>query len=295
MPSAGLARPVLRKVGGGPHIVLMPIAELPGRGVVRLAGPDRESFLQGLVSNDVAGLSPGRAVWAALLSPQGRWQHDFFVSAAGDSLLLETEILRAADLVERLRKFRLRAKVEIATEAGFRVLAGWGGAAMPDGAAPDPRLDAAGWRLATTATLPVPDVDEAAYEMHRLRLGLPDGSKDCEPDRSLLIEDGFDELHGIAWTKGCFMGQELTARTRYRGLVKKRLIPVSITGAAPPPGATLAQDGAEVGVMRSSQGVLGMALLRLEALEKPSPITFGDTVLSPRVPDWMVLPQPKAA
>jgi folate-binding protein YgfZ len=273
----------------------MPIAELPGRGVVRLAGPDRESFLQGLVSNDVAGLAPGRSVWAALLSPQGRWQHDFFVSAANESLLLETELLRAADLVERLRKFRLRAKVEIATETGFRVLAGWGGAPMPEGATPDPRLAAAGWRLATTGPLPVPDMDAAAYEMHRLLLGLPDGSKDSDPDRSLLIEDGFDELHGIAWTKGCFMGQELTARTRYRGLVKKRLIPVAITGAAPPQGAALAQDGAEVGVMRSSQGVLGMALLRLEALENPSPITFGDTVLSPRVPDWMVLPQPKAA
>jgi folate-binding protein YgfZ len=166
---------------------------------------------------------------------------------------------------------------------------------MPEGATPDPRLAAAGWRLATTGPLPVPDMDAAAYEMHRLLLGLPDGSKDSEPDRSLLIEDGFDELHGIAWTKGCFMGQELTARTRYRGLVKKRLIPVAITGAAPPQGAALAQDGAEMGTMRSSQGVLGLALLRLDALEKPSPITFGDTVLSPRVPDWMVLPQPKAA
>jgi hypothetical protein len=272
----------------------MPIAALSDRGVVRVAGPDRESFLQGLVSNDVAAIAPGRAVWAALLSPQGKWRHDFFVVAAPDSLLLETEALRAADLAERLRKFRLRAKVEVAAEQGFSVLAGWGGAAMPDGAVPDPRVPAAGWRRVVEGAASG-EVDAAAYDLHRLRLGLPDGSRDLEPDRAILIENGFDELRGISWSKGCFMGQELTARTRYRGLVKKRLIPVSITGTAPPAGAPLQQGGAEAGTMRSARGPLGLALLRLEALERALPITFGDTVLEPRVPDWMVLPQPKAA
>lgn len=276
------------------HLCAMPVAVLPDRGVVRVVGPDRESFLQGLVSNDVAGIGPGRAVWAALLSPQGKWLHDFFVTAVGDSLLLETEALRAVDLADRLRKFRLRAKVEVAAEQGFVVLAGWGGAAMPEGAAPDPRVPKAGWRQVVQGAASG-EVDSAAYDLHRLSLGLPDGSRDLEPDRAILIENGFDELGGISWSKGCFMGQELTARTRYRGLVKKRLIPVSITGAAPPAGAALSQGGAEVGTMRSSRGPLGLALLRLEALERAAPITFGDTVLSPRVPDWMVLPQPKAA
>jgi folate-binding protein YgfZ len=280
--------------GVASHLCTMPIAVLSDRGVVRVAGPDRESFLQGLVSNDVAGMGRGRAVWAALLSPQGKWLHDFFVTADGDSLLLETEALRAVDLAERLRKFRLRAKVEAVPEHGSSVLAGWGGSAMPEGAAPDPRVPDAGWRLVVQGAASG-EVDAAAYDLHRLRLGLPDGSKDLEPDRAILIENGFDELGGISWSKGCFMGQELTARTRYRGLVKKRLIPVSITGTAPPAGAALAQDGAEVGTMRSSRGPLGLALLRLEALEKAAPITFGDTVLAPRVPDWMVLPQPKAA
>lgn len=270
------------------HVSRMPIASLPARGVVRLAGPDRVSFLQGLVSNDVAGPLP---VWAALLTPQGKWLHDFFVVPDGEALLLDCEAARAEDLAARLKKFRLRAKVELSVEPSASVFAGWDVPAPP-GAWPDPRLAAAGWRLIGTAAA---DADETAYDLHRLSLGLPDGSRDMEAEKSILLECGFDELHGVSWSKGCFMGQELTARTRYRGLVKKRLMPVSVAGPLPPPGAALMQAGAEVGAMRSARETLGMALLRLEALERPAPITWETSVVTPRVPPWMVLPQPKAA
>lgn len=269
----------------------MPSALLPHRGVVRVAGPDRIGFLQGLVSNDVTGRLP---VWSALLTPQGKWLHDFFVLADDGSLLLETERARAGDLLERLRRFRLRAKVELAADETMQVHAGWAAAAMPPGAWPDPRLAEAGWRLCAPSPIAT-DADAAAYDRHRLALGLPDGSADLEPEKSILLENGFDELNGISWTKGCFMGQELTARTRYRGLVKKRLLPVVVEGAVPPPGAILLQDGIEAGVMRSGRDGLGLALLRLEALERAAPMTWQASLLRPRVAAWTVLPQPRVA
>ena len=269
----------------------MPSAPLPHRGIVRVAGPDRVRFLQGLVSADITGTLP---VWSALLTPQGKWLHEFFVLAEAQSLLLETEAARAADLAARLGKFRLRAKVEITVEPGLAVMAGWGATPPPAGAWPDPRLADAGWRL-VAPLLPAADADAAAYDLHRLALGLPEGAVDLEPEKSILLENGFDELHGVSWTKGCFMGQELTARTRYRGLVKKRLLPVRIEGPAPAPGTILQQDGLEAGVMRSARAGLGLALLRLEALERPSPIQADGAVLHPDIPAWVVLPQPKAA
>jgi folate-binding protein YgfZ len=129
---------------------------------------------------------------------------------------------------------------------------------------------------------------EADYRLHRLSLGLPDGPPDLEPEKTLLLEAGFDELHGIAWDKGCYMGQELTARTKYRGLVKRRLIPVRLETAPPPPGTPVLADGQEVGSLRSAAGDLGLAMLRLDALEKP--LLAGDVGLQPQLPDWLKLP-----
>ena len=271
----------------------MPIAVLPERGVVELMGEDApgdaQAFLQGLVSNDVTEAAPGHALWAALLTPQGKWLADFFVSAEAGRLLLDCERAQAPELVRRLTRFRLRAKVALRdASADFAVLAGWGGAAAPDGAAPDPRLEAAGWRwLAPAGT--TGDASAADYDLHRLALGLPDGSRDLEAEASILLEAGFDELHGVSWTKGCYMGQELTARTRYRGLVKRRLVPVGVTGPLPPRGTPILLAGAEVGEMRSGRDGLGLALLRLGALRAPA-LECGEAVLVPRPAAWMTLP-----
>jgi hypothetical protein len=271
----------------------MPTATLPNRGVVELAGEDRLAFLQGLVSNDVTEAAPGRAVWAALLSPQGKWLADFFITATAETLLLDCEAAQAPDLVRRLSRFRLRAKVALRdASAEYAILAGWGESAMPAGATPDPRLDAAGWRwLAPAGT--AAEAPAAAYDAHRLALGLPDGSRDLEPEQSLLLEAGFDALHGVSWTKGCYMGQELTARTRYRGLVKRRLVPVAVAGPLPPRGTPVMLDGQEVGEMRSGAatgaGTLGLAQLRLPAL-RATALACGEATLRPQPPGWMQLP-----
>jgi folate-binding protein YgfZ len=131
-----------------------------------------------------------------------------------------------------------------------------------------------------------------AYDRHRLALGLADGSRDMELERTILLECGFDELHGVDWEKGCFLGQELTARTKYRGLIRKRLIPVLVEGPLPEPGAPILKEDREVGEMRSGSGDLGLAMLRLEALEAgagPAPFMAGEARLTPRLPDWLKL------
>lgn len=275
----------------------MPIAFLPGRGVVEVTGEDRIPFLQGLVSNDVTRAAPGAAVWAALLTPQGKWLADFFILPDGARLLLDCAREAAPGLVTSLSRFRLRSRVALRdASAEFAVHAGWGGATPPEGAtaAPDPRLPEAGWRALLPAPLPA-DATPDDYDRHRLSLGLPDGAPDMERERSVLLEGGFDELSGLSWSKGCYMGQELTARTKYRGLLKRRLFPVAVEGPAPPPGTPVTRDGAEVGEMRSARDGQGLALLRIEAAEAGAPLRCGEAVLTPRIPGWMRLPSREPA
>ena len=279
----------------------MPITLLPDRGVLEVAGEDRVAFLQGLVSNDVAEVAPGRAIWAALLTPQGKWLADFFVfsGGGGERLLLDCERAQAPALAARLSRFRLRSRVslrDVSEELAVHV--GWGGAAMPAegvvAAAPDPRLAEAGWRALAPAPLPAADATFEDWDRHRLSFGLPEGTRDLVPEQTILLEAGFDELHGVSWTKGCYMGQELTARTKYRGLVKRRLVPVAVEGPLPAPGTPVLADGAEVGEMRSGRDGLGIAQLRLDALDGRA-LSCGEAVLAPRIPGWMVLPARETA
>jgi hypothetical protein len=265
------------------------LAALSDRSVIEVGGEDRVSFLQGLVSNDVAEAAPGRAVWAALLTPQGKWLADFFIFADNERLLLDCERAQAPALLPRLSRFRLRSKVALRAADELCVYAAWDG--VPPAvaiAAPDPRLAVAGWRLLSPTPLPATAL-EADWAKHRLALGLPEGSRDLEPEKTVLLEAGFDELQGVSWTKGCYMGQELTARTKYRGLVKRRLVPVIVDGELPAPGTPVLRDGTEVGSMRSGVGQSGLAVLRIDALREV--LSCGDATLTARIPAWMSLPE----
>ena len=259
-------------------------AHLATRAVLSVSGEDRVGYLQGLVSNDVALAAPGRAVWAALLTPQGKWLADFFIFADGDRLLLDVEAAQRDDLARRLMRFRLRAKVAVEPNP-LQVFAAWGATPHPEGAvaAPDPRLPDAGWRILAPAL--ATDATQAEYDGYRLRLGLPDGSRDMEPEKSVLLEAGFDELGGVSWTKGCYMGQELTARTKYRGLIKRRLVPVTAEADLPAPGTPVLRDGAEVGTLRSAQGMHGLALLRIDAVG--AALACGGLPVTAIRPPWM--------
>ena len=282
---------------------------LDERGVLAVSGPDRAGFLQGLVSNDTVKLAAGRAIYAALLTPQGQYLFDFLMVEQGEAIWLDTERARLADLKRRLSIYRLRAKVEITELPELAVAAVFGDGALAalglggepgtiqsvDGGVAfiDPRLPALGARLIVERqhvpriTKPFNPVEFIVWDRHRLALGIPDGSRDLVLDKSILLEAGFDELNGVDWQKGCYVGQELTARTKYRGLIKRRLFPVKIDGPAPEPGTIVLLDGKETGEMRSASDGLGLALLRLDALAVDRPLSAGEATLTPMQPDWM--------
>jgi folate-binding protein YgfZ len=278
---------------------------LEDRGILAVSGPDRRSFLQGLVSNDVEKVAADAAVYAALLTAQGKYLHDFIMIEHGEAIWLDAEAARLADLKRRLSLYRLRAKVAIDERPELAVAAVFGdgaldalglprepGAARTEVDGPvmvDPRLVELGARAilphdqirSELAGRGLGEADFAAYDRHRLALGVPDGSRDLVLEKSILLESGFEELHGVDWQKGCYIGQELTARTKYRGLIKKRLRPVRIDGPAPEPGTIITRDGNEAGEMRSSRDGIGLALLRLEAVEAGGPLMAGKTTIQP--------------
>lgn len=275
---------------------------LPHRGVIAVAGEDRVAFLQGLLSNDVTKAAPGHAVWAALLTPQGRFLNDMFVVDAGfGTLLLETERARAPALAKKLALYKLRSKVTVEDRsAAMDVAVVFGPGAEKCTSVPsalsyvDPRLPELGVRVITPAgqagkLLGLPEAPAGDYEALRLSLGVPDGSRDLPVEKALLLESGFDELNGVDWQKGCYMGQELTARTKYRALVKKRLFPVQVDGKLPAPGTAIERNGQEVGEIRSGSGDRALAMLRLDA--RLGTLTAGDARIVPQTPGWMRLPE----
>jgi folate-binding protein YgfZ len=270
---------------------------LDGRALLGIAGEDRRKFLQGLVSNDVDKATESRAVWAALLTPQGKFLHEFFIAEIGETLYLEGEAARLADLKRRLSIYKLRSKVTISEASGFKVFAVFGSGAAEalsvkeePGAARlvwgglvfvDPRRAAMGARAWLPGGVVPAGIDAApfgAWDAHRIVLGIPDGSRDIEVEKGILLEVGFEELNGVDFQKGCYVGQELTARTKYRALLKKRLVSVRLEGPVPTPGTLVTQDGAEAGEIRSVAGDRALALLRIEAIEKGG-LRAGETLL----------------
>jgi folate-binding protein YgfZ len=288
-------------------------ALLEDRGILAVAGSDCRAFLQGLISNDIEKVGPAQACYAALLTAQGRYLHDFFIVEHRDALLFDAEQARLADLKRRLGVYRLRSKVTIDEKPELAVAAVFGADALTSLGLPsepgverglalgvafvDPRLIDLGARCvlpregaeAALAAAGFGAAGFADYDRLRLRLGVPDGSRDLVPEKSLLLESGFDELNGIDWKKGCYIGQELTARTKYRGLVKRRLMPVAIVGPAPAPGTPIHADGHEAGEMRSSRDGRGLALLRIDAAREGGPLTAGEAAIHPELPRWLTL------
>jgi folate-binding protein YgfZ len=249
------------------------------RGTVVVGGADRFEFLQSLISNDLKFTAEGKCLYAALLTPQGKFLHDLFIYDRDDRYWLDAERERIPDLGQRLKAYKLRAHVTIDDRsADHKVWAIWTDYAKNflqignrHGFTPDPRQSLLGLRgLLPQSETPeaCTPADENAYDRHRLRLGMPDGSRDLIVGQSTLAEGNIDLLNGVSWTKGCYVGQELTARIHHRGLVKKRLFSVTIEGPAPATGTPVFMSDQEIGEMRSSNGDLGLALLNIEAAKK---------------------------
>lgn len=329
----------------------------PDRALISVTGRDARTFLQGLVTQDMAKVTATRSVYAALLSAQGKFLYDFFIlphpdddaghtlNAAGQevptnaeisSFILDCPATTAEDLLRRLQMYRLRSAVELrrlpaewsvthllpaaTDDSASNALQGlpetlggtrfWHGGILTR----DPRHPAMGLRVVlprafdatmsniseqnTTVniTLNITPGTGEDYTRHRLQLGIPEGEIDAVIEKTLLLELGFEALGGVDFAKGCYVGQELTARTKYRALLKKCLHQVeSASGAPLPPlGTPIMQNGQEVGELRSSLGTIGLAMLRLEAAatQPHAPLTAAATPLTAHLPAWM--PQPAA-
>lgn len=253
---------------------------LPWRGILEISGPDRISFLQGLLTNDLTKATPpqeGRAtgLWAALLTPQGKVLHELFVVETGDSLWLDAEADRLDELATRLKRYKLRAKIEITPRPDLAVAQIFEGIVetLPALAFADPRHPQAGTRVIAPAdTLTVEGAPLAPVEtwnLYRRRLALPDGAEDTGIDAFFALEIGMHDHAGVDFHKGCYVGQETTARMKYRSLLKKRLMAVRVDGEIPELGATLlTADGNDAGTFRAAtrhnDETVGLAMIRLD-------------------------------
>jgi folate-binding protein YgfZ len=264
-------------------------AHLSDRAVIALEGPEARDFLQGLVTADITTLQPGRGLYTALLTPQGKILFDFFVTEGDGALLLDCRKADAPALARRLGMYRLRAKIEIAPRPQLGVYVGLSGRpAVRAVSFPDPRLAALGPR-AIGAIAEMPDFlpDASLYHTARLALGVPEGA-DFGSDKVFALDAGLEELHGVSFTKGCYIGQELTSRMKHRGTARKRILAVRSDAALPAAGTVLTADGGEIGEILSSYGATGFALVRLDRLDAvKEQITAADICVTLSRPAWL--------
>jgi len=269
-----------------------------GRAVLRLGGLDARDWLQGLVSNDVRRLARDHAVYAALLTPQGKYLFDFFlVEGADGAILLDVAASRAAALMQRLSLYRLRRDVQIADVSAqtqvalvWRAQTGQAPLAAPGAlVVADPRDAALGWRLYAqdaAAALALAGAEAAprdAYDALRVAVAAPESGVELIPDDSYILEAGFERLNGVDFRKGCYVGQEVTARMRHKTDLRKGLLRVRVEGAAPPPGTPVTTaDGKPAGALFTVIGGAGLAHLRFDRAAGPLK-AGGATVTAPEL------------
>lgn len=226
------------------------------RSVLKITGGDARTFLQGLITNDVNKLDQGM-IYAALLTPQGKYLFDFFILQQDDAILIDVKTDRAAALAQRLNMYRLRADVQIA-DSGLCVNRGLRDA--PTQAQADPRNPALGWRSYDAAPADAPSID---WEAIRVAHCIPETGIELLPDNSYILEAGFEALNGVDFRKGCYVGQEVTARMKHKTELRKGLRGVTITGSAPV-GSDIKRDGKLVGTLFTQSNGQAIAYLRLD-------------------------------
>jgi folate-binding protein YgfZ len=270
---------------------------LEDRSVISIRGTEARSFLQGLISNDMAACAPGKGIYAALLTPQGKILFEFFVTEHEDRFLLDCAAARAPDLAKRLAFYRLRAKIDIAL-AEDRVAALWNGVTQAPtivvlAAFSDPRLSALGVRLIGPPALlqsAIADARAADYRSHALKFGVPD-SADVPPDSVFALDAGLEELGGVDFKKGCYVGQEVTARMKHRASARRRFLIAEIDGDLPPPGTKLEASGREVGTLATGARGRALALVRLDRVSEADSAGEDITAMGQKVrlqrPSWL--------
>ena len=287
------------------------MARDPDRRVIRVAGDEAADFLQSILTSDVERLSDGDTRASALLTPQGRVLADMMVLRNADGFVIDCDASRADDLFTRLRRYRLRRPIELTKLDAAQLWIGWNGAPMPDGASADPRHGDLGWRWivpdnGSDGNQPPAGSTAAITSIehwHALRIisGVPQGPVDLQPERALMLEAGLDKLGAVDFEKGCYVGQEVTARTHYRGLVKRRIVPLAVSGGRPESVAGISDGARSLGTVLStaetSDGAVCLAAMKLSDIHKiqaESPgLVAGGLSAQMMIPDWMLpLPDP---
>lgn len=287
---------------------------LPDRGLVEVRGSDAAVFLQDLVTNDVESIKPGEAMFAGLLTPQGKILCDFLIHMRDpQTYWLDCMRDQAETIVKRLSMYKLRAKAEIADRSGeLAVGAAWGetpraGEATFLAAYDDPRYAPLGGRFVTASNAPEPASlaaaagSETAYHSHRVSLAVPQGGLDYAYGEAFPHEACFDELHGVDFDKGCYVGQEVVSRMHHRGTAKTRIAAIEASAPLDAGGAEIRAGEFPVGTLGSMDGTHGIALLRLDRLEEAArhgiPLRVGETIITARTPPWASysVPSGKAA
>ncbi|OKO74488.1 folate-binding protein YgfZ [Bradyrhizobium sp. AS23.2] len=293
----------------------MKSAFLPDRGVVKVAGEDARNFLNGLITTDVDRLKPGLGRFGALLTPQGKIIVDFLITEApaghGGGFLIDCPKALAEGLATKLKFYKLRAKVTVENLSDdLGVLAAWDGqpAAQPDLTFADPRNGELGYRILIPEQLKenLSDligaelVDAAAYEAHRIALGVPRGGLDFMYSDAFPHETNMDRLAGVDFDKGCYVGQEVVSRMQHRGTARTRSVKVLLDGPSPGAGATILAGDKPVGTIGSTAGGKGIALVRIDrvadALDAGQPLTAGGLAVRLAEPEVVRIPakQPTA-
>jgi len=278
----------------------MPSARLPERSVIALTGESVFSFLQNIITADMDDIDRLGIGYSALLTPQGKVICDFFVMTADDGYRIDVAQTAADTLIKRLTLYRLRAKVEIAARPDLAVWVAWGeDAVVPEKAVADPRLAGLGYRwIAAEDGEPAP-AEASDWHAWRIAHGLPEGGVDFPFDDSFPHDAALDALGAIAFDKGCYIGQEVVSRMRHRGTARRRIVTVTGEGALPEAGAEILAAGNPIGRLGSSSGDTGIAVVRLDRLEKAvaadQPVEAGAVRLQVSLPDWATYGWPSQA
>ena len=282
----------------------MKAAFLPDRGVVKVSGEDARNFLGGLVTTDANKVAPGIGRFAALLTPQGKIIVDFLITEApaghGGGFLLDVPRALAQGLTDKLKLYKLRAKVAVENLSGeLGVVAAWDGdpVTRPDLAFTDPRMPDLGWRIlvpealaGTVAGLIGADlVDSSEYEAHRIGRGVPRGGLDFMYGDAFPHETNMDRLHGVDFDKGCYVGQEVVSRMQHRGTARTRTVKILLEDFSPEVGQTILAGDKQVGTIGSTAGRNGLALIRTDrvsdALDQGLALTAGGLAIRLADPD----------
>lgn len=291
----------------------MPTARLDDRATIAISGPDAETLLQNVLTTDVPAVVAAGLGYGALLTPQGKIVADLLLHRFGDGFVADIREETAEAFGKRLAMYRLRSKVTIAAAEHLAVFARWGAedptpSPSPQGGggqvAPDPRLARLGERWVAPRESVACDASLQDYHLHRIALAVPEGGLDFPFGDTFPHDAAMDSLHGVAFEKGCYIGQEVVSRMRHRGTARRRVVAVTATGhpaghELPAPGAAIVAGARELGRMGSSAGPYGIAIVRLDrlgaALDSGDTVLAGDAAVTVALPHWATYTMPPSS